>query len=64
MNRREDLFDLANELGIKIINAKESDKTNIGIHLLAPDLDDLEDALQVAERDMFPAIYIYKGIKE
>jgi len=60
-SRRQDLIDLAAELGIQIKVAKESDRNAIGIHLLHPDLEALEDALQVAERDMFPAIYIHRG---
>ncbi len=60
-NRRQDLFDLAIELGIKIKIAKESDFASIGIHLLHPDLDELEDAINVAERDMFTTIYIHRG---
>lgn len=59
--RREQLFKKAAELGIKIKVATEADRNAIGIHLLHPDLDALEDALIVAERDMFPAIYIHRG---
>lgn len=61
MNRRQELFDMAHDMGINILIAKETDRNAIGIHLLHPDLDALEDALMVAERDNFPAIYIHRG---
>lgn len=60
MNRRDELFELASELGIEIKIAKNlKDQNRIAIHLLNPDLDELEDALQTAERDMFPTIVIH-----
>lgn len=35
----------------------------IGIHLLNPSQDEIDDAVSVAERDMFPAIYIHRQLK-
>jgi urease accessory protein UreE len=61
-NRREELFDLAHELGIRVLNAQSgADKFEVAIHLLYPNLDALEDALQVAERDNFQMIYIHNS---
>lgn len=62
-DRRQELFDIAHQLGIKVINAHNvpNPRKLIAIHLLNPDLDALEDALQVAERDMFPAIVLHSN---
>lgn len=60
-NRRQDLFDYAAENSIQIKIAKETDRSAVGIHLLHPTLDDLQDALNTATRDLFPAIYIHRG---
>lgn len=61
MNRRQELFDIAHDNGIKILTAKAGDQYKVGIHLLHPDLDALADALDTAIKDMFPAIYIHRG---
>jgi hypothetical protein len=61
-NRRQELFDQAAELGIRIRLAKKvKDANRIAIHLLNPDLDMLEDALHTAERDNFPEIVIHSA---
>lgn len=60
--RRQELFDVAHELGIKIVVAQtKQDSNRIAIHLLNPNLDALEDAINVAERDSFPAIVIHSN---
>jgi len=46
--------------GVKVIRVKSFDsKSMIGIHLLMPTQRELEDAVETALRDMFPAIYIH-----
>ena len=60
--RRQELFDFAHEIGVKVINAKsKDDNQKIAIHLLNPNLDALEDALCVAERDQFSMIVIHSN---
>lgn len=49
----------AESLGIKIIRAKVGDHSKIGIHLLEAEQFELENALDRAERDNFPAIYLH-----
>lgn len=46
-------------LGIKIIRAKPGDHSKIGIHLLDAEQFELDDAMERAERDNFPAIYLH-----
>jgi hypothetical protein len=56
------LKEYADSIGCKVVRLKKYDGKNserIGIHLLRPDQRELEDALNTAERDMFPAIYIH-----
>lgn len=50
------------DTGIEFVRVKsfDPDRSLIGIHLLEPTQCELEDAVQVAERDMFPAIYIHR----
>lgn len=60
MNRRDQLFEHAYELGIKVINSRtEADRNKIAIHLLNPTLDDLESALETAQKDMFKLIVLH-----
>lgn len=59
MNRHE-LFEIAAEMGIKIkIAQKVKDQNAIAIHLLNPEIDEIERALERAERDMFETIMIH-----
>lgn len=61
--RREELFELAHENGIKIIQAKsKDDQYTVAIHLLNPSLDEVEGALDRAMRDLFPAIVIHSHL--
>jgi hypothetical protein len=63
MKRINDLMDQAAELGVSIVHAQSaSDQTRIAIHLLEPSLDELESALETAERDMFPAIVVHSKL--
>lgn len=55
-----EIAEAAQSIGVKIIRVKKHDHSMIGIHLLMPNQRELEDALNVAERDLFPAIYIHK----
>lgn len=60
MSRRQELFDMAHEIRIRVINAqKPLDANKIAIHLLNPSLDELEDALFQAEKDLFPTIVLH-----
>lgn len=57
---RLELFEQAAELGVKIIQAQsKKDNMRVAIHLLNPTLCEMEDALCVAERDMFLAIVVH-----
>lgn len=59
---KRNLKEAAKELGIKIVNAKHpKDAQCVGIHLLNPSVDELADAVNVAERDMFPRIVIHNS---
>lgn len=61
MSRRE-LIKAANEIGIKVVKAKNpKDAQSVGIHLLNPTLDELQDAIMTAERDLFPRIVIHSN---
>ena len=55
------LKEVALEMGIEIKLAKKRDYSKQGIHRLYPDLHDLQDALDIAERDGFKTIYIHTG---
>ena len=60
MQRKKELFEMAAEYGVKIINAKSSkDSSQVAIHLLNPDLDALEMAIFDADSKMFPAVVIH-----
>lgn len=60
MTRRENLFEQANEAGIRVINAQsKKDAYRVAIHLLEPDCDELEDALYRADRDLFNTIVVH-----
>lgn len=61
MSKRE-LIEAANQIGIKVIKAKNAkDAQCVGVHLLNPTLDELMDAVNVAERDMFPRVVIHNS---
>lgn len=58
--RRDELFDMAAEIGVQIKIAKTTkDSQAIAIHLLNPEIDEVASALETAERDMFPTIMIH-----
>jgi len=62
MSQKDRVFTVAADLGIKIIMAASVvDSNRVAIHLLNPNLDDLEDAIMTAERDNFPAIVIHSN---
>ena len=61
MSQRK-LIQAAKEIGIQVIKAKHSgDAQRVAIHLLNPTTDDLLDAINTAEKDMFPAIVIHNN---
>lgn len=45
--------------GTKVLRAKLGDASKIAIHLLEPEDFELEAAMERAERDNFPAIYLH-----
>ena len=60
MNERDELFELAEDMGIDILNARTKDDAKIiAIHLLNPDMRALEDAIFQAEKDLFTVIMIH-----
>jgi hypothetical protein len=61
-NRKLELIEIANDLGIKVIEAKnKKDNGRQGIHLLNPDQSRFEDAICVAERDGFETIVLHSN---
>lgn len=60
-----DIYELkaiAKKLGIRILHDFDNTKGHlIGIHLKSPTLDELERAIETAERDMYPNIIIHEG---
>lgn len=59
LQRREELFEMAEEMGVEILNAKCKDDSHIeAIHILNPDMEALEKAIFDAS-DMFPAVVIH-----
>lgn len=58
-NQFQVLKEVAKEMGIDIKIAKSGDAYKQGIHKLYATLDDIQDALDVAERDLFKTIYIH-----
>lgn len=63
MNLSKLIISYAEPLNVQILKGTKNTRHKIGIHLANPDHDEIVDAIQVAERDMFPAIYIY-DVKE
>jgi hypothetical protein len=60
---RQELFDQAYEAGINIkISQSEKCSFKIAIHLLNPTLEEVEDALNTAEKDMFKTIMIHTNL--
>lgn len=58
--KKRELKDRAESIGVKLITATRSEDRNIvGIHVVNPTLRDIEDALETAERDLYPAIVIH-----
>lgn len=58
----KEIKERAEEIGCEIIRARsysENKHMLIGIHILRPTQAELEDALNTAERDMFPRIIIH-----
>lgn len=58
-NQFQILREIGLEENIEIKRAKRGDYSKIGIHLLYPTIDELHDAFDTAQKDMFPAIYIH-----
>jgi hypothetical protein len=60
MQRKNDIMEMAQDLQIKVLTAKEAaDSQMVGIHVLNPDLDALEDAIFEADGHGFEAIVIH-----
>jgi len=60
MKRKNDIFKAAEKLGIEILNAKtKEDGKRTAIHLLNPELNDLEDAVYEAEAKEMVMIVIH-----
>lgn len=63
MSRRQELFNRAADLGIKIIHAQgPKDAERCAIHLLTPDLQEVDEALDRAEIDLWPAIVVHSDL--
>lgn len=60
-NQFEALKEIAHDIGVSIKIARSGDAFKQGIHRLYPNIHDLEDALDVAERDGFKTIYIHNS---
>lgn len=57
---RSEIEQWAYEAKVKIVVAtKDADRNRIAIHLLEPSFDELANALERAERDLFEAIVIH-----
>lgn len=57
-----DLLDMADELNVSIVynrHGLERLRMGVGIHLTNPSLYEISDALNVAARYLYPAIYIH-----
>lgn len=61
MDRRQNIFDTAFNCNIAIKNATKDSYIKQGIHLLNPSLDELEDAIIQASRDLYETIYIHSA---
>jgi hypothetical protein len=60
MQRKQELFEMATDIGIKIINARTKDDANVSaIHILNPDMESLEDAIWSASREGFDTVMIH-----
>lgn len=55
----KEIRDWANAIGVKIYRAKIGDADKIGIHRLECEQHELEEALEQADRDSMPAIYLH-----
>jgi hypothetical protein len=57
-----EFYDMAETLGINIVIAKSVKDNDLSvIHLLNPNASELEDALNIAERDLFQTIVIHSN---
>jgi hypothetical protein len=60
MQRKNDIMEIAQGFQIKVLTAKEvTDNQLVGIHVLNPDFDALEDAVFEANDNGFEAIVIH-----
>lgn len=55
----KEIMAAAESAGVRIVRARPGDHSNVGIHLLEAEQFELEDALERAARDSFPAIYLH-----
>ena len=55
----KDIKTWAENIGVRIYRAKVGDASKIGVHVLEAEQFELERALEKAERDNFPAIYLH-----
>ena len=59
-NRREEILNQAFKMGIRIkVAYKQSNKSAIAIHLLEPDMDEIENSLERAHKEGFDTIMIH-----
>lgn len=59
MKQFQSIKQSASNIGIDIKIAKKGDVGLGGIHVLSPNVESLQDALDVAERDGFSTIFIH-----
>ncbi len=61
-NKFDEIRERANEMGIEIKIAEMKDASAQGIHRLYPNMNDICDAVEQAERDGFTTIFIHNSI--
>ena len=61
MQRKNEIFEMAEEMGIEIVNARTDRDSSmlVAIHLLNPDMQALEDSVFEAETNGYNFIVIY-----
>jgi 2-keto-3-deoxy-L-rhamnonate aldolase RhmA len=58
-NKWKTIRAIAKENGIDVVFARKGDAGKQGIHKLNPTTQELHDALDTAERDLFTTVYIH-----
>lgn len=60
MQRKNELMEMASDMGISVVNAKNPEDGNkTAIHILNPDMDALENAIHDADHKCFNTIVIH-----